>query len=83
VTKDDIFGALARNIRDVMADFHDRAFEPQDSLRELGANSMDRATIIVQTLSELDLRVPLTKMAYARNLGDLVEVIHQHAQPAL
>jgi polyketide biosynthesis acyl carrier protein len=78
--RNDIHRALERNIRDVMCDFHERSFQPEDSLRDLGANSMDRATIVIQTLAELDVRMPLTAVAQARNLGDLVEIIHSHLQ---
>jgi polyketide biosynthesis acyl carrier protein len=46
-----------------------------DSLRDLGANSIDRAEIITETMEQLDVAVPMVNFGNAKNIGDIVAVI--------
>jgi polyketide biosynthesis acyl carrier protein len=59
----------------VLPDLESRELSPQDSLRDLGANSIDRSEIIMMTLEALRLRVPLVDLAGARNMGELAALI--------
>ena len=45
------------------------------SLKALGANSIDRADIIMMTLETLALNIPLHEMAKAENIGDLAGML--------
>jgi len=47
-----------------------------DSLKNLGANSIDRAEIIILTLNRLKLKVPLVQFASAKNIGGLIDIFH-------
>jgi polyketide biosynthesis acyl carrier protein len=53
----------------------DHPFKPSDSLKALGANSVDRADIIMLTLETLSLKIPLIEMARAENIGELAGII--------
>ncbi|MGP3971258.1 phosphopantetheine-binding protein [Streptomyces sp. 6N223] len=46
-----------------------------DSLRDLGANSIDRADIITETMEQLDVSLPMVRFGEARNIGDIVAII--------
>src|SRR5699024_10528167 len=48
---------------------------PRDSMRELGANSIDRAEIITATMERLDISLPLVEFAEAANIGDIVAIM--------
>ena len=74
-----IFETLKRNIVAVLPDLADHSFVMSDQLVELGANSVDRADIVMTTMDELGLRIPRTELAGARNLGDLVNVFSRHS----
>ncbi|WGS47005.1 acyl carrier protein [Burkholderia sp. JSH-S8] len=74
-----IFELIAKHTRDVVPGLEAHVFAPTDSLRELGANSIDRADIIVMTLEELSLNVPLSAVASAQNIGELASIIDAHA----
>jgi polyketide biosynthesis acyl carrier protein len=52
-------------------------FLPTDSLKALGANSIDRADIIMMTLESLSIHIPLMAMAKADNIADLARIIHE------
>lgn len=72
-----IFEVIVRHTREVIPKLEAHRFQLTDSLRELGANSIDRADIIMMTLESLELNIPLTAMAKAENIGELATIIHE------
>ena len=76
MTQQDILGLIARHTGEVLPRLQSHAFQPTDSLKELGANSVDRSEIIMMTLESLSMRIPLIEMAKARNIGELADIIH-------
>ena len=45
-----VFDLIVEHVREVVPELEDHRFQPSDSLRDLGANSIDRAEIIIMTL---------------------------------
>lgn len=76
MSKENVLEVIIRHVREVIPALADHSFQPTDSLRALGANSVDRADIIMMTLDTLSLRIPLIEMARAENIGDLAGIIH-------
>jgi polyketide biosynthesis acyl carrier protein len=79
MSKEQILEVIFRHIREAIPGLADHPFQPGDSLKALGANSIDRADIIMMTLESLSLSIPLIKMAKAENIGDLASIIHAGA----
>lgn len=77
MTKDEIFEIIVRHTREVVPGLEGHQFQQGDSLRALGANSIDRADIIMMTLETLSLNIPLVEMAKADNIGALAGIIHE------
>ncbi|MFC1747377.1 phosphopantetheine-binding protein [Pseudomonadota bacterium] len=77
MTKDQIFRALKKNTLNVLLDLDERQIKLDDSLKELGANSIDRASIIVDTLSDLNIKMSLVEAAKATNIAELVDVLYR------
>lgn len=71
-----IFNTIVEHAREVLPSLSSHAFVPTDSLKALGANSVDRADIIMMTLESLSLKIPLIEMARAENIGELAAIIH-------
>jgi polyketide biosynthesis acyl carrier protein len=71
--KEPIFEALKISINDVLGDQEKLTYD--SSLKELGANSVDRAVILMQTLEQLGVQMPMVVFAGAKNLGDIVQAI--------
>lgn len=77
MSRDEIFEIITRHTREVIPGLQEHSFQQSDSLRGLGANSIDRADIIMMTLESLALNIPLTVMAKAENIGELAGIIHE------
>lgn len=80
ISRDEIFSIILRHVRQVLPDLEDVEIGMHDSLRELGANSIDRADIIMDVMQTLSLLIPRVELLGPRNLGELVELIHEKLQ---
>lgn len=76
MSNQDVFKLVVEHTREVLPELGGHAFTPSDSLRELGANSIDRAEIIMMTLESLSASIPLVELADAKNIGELADLIH-------
>lgn len=76
MTIEDIFAIIVGHTREVLPGLDDHAFKPSDSLRELGANSIDRSEIVMLTLESLSLKIPMIEVAKAENMGELSGLLH-------
>jgi polyketide biosynthesis acyl carrier protein len=60
----------------VIPELGDHRFQRTDRLAELGANSVDRADILMTVLEALALRIPRVELFGAANIGELVDLLH-------
>ena len=79
MTTDTAFEALVDSAREILGLPEDQVVTRADSLRDLGANSVDRADIITDAMEELGVWTALVSFADAQNLGELADVLEQKA----
>lgn len=75
MTREDVFAVVAQQIRDVLPDLDPALIQEDRSMKDLGANSIDRADVIIQTMEQLDVKFPLSELAGVSNLRGLVDVL--------
>jgi polyketide biosynthesis acyl carrier protein len=76
MTSQDVVDIIVRCARTVLPDMADHVFSENDSLSALGANSLDRAEIVIMALDELSLRLPLTQLHGPKNIGELADLLY-------
>lgn len=69
-----IFSTLKKSIAEILTDLDTNAITTQESLRDLGLNSVDRADVLLQTMESLQMNVPMMEFAAAQNIGEIVDV---------
>lgn len=74
---EDVFAIIVQHTCEVIPNLESHRFQFTDSLRDLGANSIDRSEIIMMTLESLSLKIPLIHVARAENMGELASLIHE------
>ena len=67
---------IERHRLEIIPELQDRPIAATDSMRALGANSIDRGDVVMMTLERLSLNVPLSEVAKAGNLGELASLLH-------
>jgi len=78
MTKEDIFGIIKKNILKVLMDIDTNKININQSLKDLGANSVDRVEIAQYSMEDLNLIIPRVELGYARNIKDLVDILYKH-----
>lgn len=78
MTKDEIFQIIKENIIEIIPELSDRKIHPEDSLKMLGANSVDRAEILIKSMASLKVKAPLIEFAQAKNINDLSEILAKY-----
>ena len=77
MNKEDIFTLITQNAREIMPQLESHEFQWTDSLRALGANSIDRSEIVMMTLEAMALDIPLAETIHAENIGALAALLHE------
>ena len=75
--KEEIFQIIVQHTREVIPELEDHSFRFNDQLKELGANSVDRAEIIALTMESLSLQLPMVELSGAQNMGELATLFHE------
>jgi polyketide biosynthesis acyl carrier protein len=73
--KAEVFQALRAVTVEILPELAAKDIRVTDRLRDLGANSVDRAEILTKTMAHLRIRMPLVELAAAENIDGLVEIL--------
>jgi polyketide biosynthesis acyl carrier protein len=73
VTRDQVRAAVLTNIWQVLPDFEPGQLRPGDTLRDLGANSIDRMDVVIGALDDLGLDLPGSRLAGVHDIDSLID----------
>lgn len=73
---EEVFSVVKENIMGLLEDLSESDITLEKSLKELGANSLDRADIVTGSMEDLGLNFPMRELAGIGNVGDLVTLLH-------
>lgn len=74
-----VFDVVRKNVLDILPDVQSEQVTMQVSLKDLGANSLDRVDVATMSMEDLGIQMPMMKLANVENVGDLVEVLFAEA----
>jgi polyketide biosynthesis acyl carrier protein len=77
VTREDVFTVLKNSIIDVVPDVSAKDIDRNAQLKDLGANSVDRVKIIINTMESLEIKIPLVEFSDKKNIEQLITFFHQ------
>jgi polyketide biosynthesis acyl carrier protein len=80
MTRDELFQVVKRVVETTLPDLDPAEIQPNRSLADLGANSIDRLDVTMGSLESLDLHVSMTEFAGVANLQGLVDILYRHTQ---
>lgn len=73
--QNEIIELIKENLVEILPDVEKNNISINDSLTELGANSVDRGELITITLERLNLNIPRIEFAGAQTIVDLADLI--------
>jgi len=82
LTEEQVFEVVKAKILEVLGDGVPPAgIRREVSLRDLGANSLDRVEVVSLSMQALSLRFPVSELRKVSSIGELVEALHQKTTP--
>lgn len=81
MTKDQIFAVVKKHLLATIDGLDEAQIDPAKSMKELGANSLDIVEIVSVAMRELKVKVPRSELSKLTNIGGLVDLLHQVANP--
>ncbi|MGY0063727.1 phosphopantetheine-binding protein [Streptomyces sp. LZ34] len=75
MTQEEIFTTLTSVLAEIVPGVDVSRIVPEDRLRDLGANSIDIAEIITETMERAGVSLPMVSFGDAKNIGDIVGIV--------
>lgn len=73
--KEHVFEVVRKVIAEILPGVRSELISSEKSLKELGANSIDRMEVVTMSMEELGLKIPLMSFAEVSNIEGLVDVL--------
>ncbi len=78
--KKNLFELIVSHTCKVIPKLKNHTFKPEDRLKDLGANSLDRSEILDMVMESLSLQIPRVKIFGAKNIGELVDILYENGE---
>ncbi|MBP2857480.1 MULTISPECIES: acyl carrier protein [Dickeya] len=79
-SKEDIFNIIVHNLLEILPYLDASTITPEQSMKDVGANSIDRADVLLASMETLDIIFPLHEAGDLKNIGELVDFLYAKAQ---
>ncbi|MBL6447898.1 acyl carrier protein [Fulvivirga sp. 29W222] len=78
MSKEHVFEVVKKIVMEVLPDVGPEQISMEISLKDLGANSIDRMEVVTMSMEELGLKIPLMSFAHVSNVEGLVDVLNMN-----
>lgn len=79
---DELLALIASRTCAVLPALEGHSFRRSDRLQDLGADSVDRAEILMLVLESLSLQIPRIELFGPKNIGELADLLHEKLRAA-
>lgn len=73
----EVFQIVKTNIVEVLPFLAGKEIPIEKSLKDLGANSIDRAEVVTLSIEALGIKVPMVEFANINNIRGLVDLLYE------
>jgi len=75
-----VHSVVCKHLVDAVDGLELEDIDPQRSMKELGANSLDIVEVVSASMRELKVKIPRSELARLTNLDGLVDLLHRTAE---
>ena len=79
MTKEQIIDVIKQNIVDNLDEVEYDEIDPQKTMKDYGANSLDMIEVVSCSMRELKIKIPRTELADIRNIDELADKFKEYA----
>jgi len=73
MTKEEVIKVIKENIVDNLDDIEGEEIDPQKSMKDYGANSLDIIEVVSCSMRELNIKIPRAELADIKNIDGLAD----------
>lgn len=73
MTKQEVIEVIRKNIVDNLEDLENETIDPQKSMKDYGANSLDMIEVVSCSMRELNIKIPRAELAEIQNIDALAD----------
>ena len=73
MTKEEVIEVIKRNIAENLDDIEEGDIDPQKSMKEYGANSLDMIEVVSCSMRELNIKIPRSELSDIANIDQLAD----------
>lgn len=77
MSKEAILEVVKRHLIDILEEIEETEIDPDRSMKDLGANSLDIVEVVSCSMRELKVKVPRSELAKLQNITELVDLLYQ------
>jgi len=78
MSREEIFNVIKKNIKEILENVKDEEITEEQTLKNLGADSLEIVEIVSRSMKQLKIKVSRTELAGLKNLGELVSLFEKH-----
>ena len=79
MTKEQIIDVIKQNIVDNLEEVEYDEIDPQKTMKDYGANSLDMIEVVSCSMRELKIKIPRTELADIKNIDELADKFKEYA----
>ena len=80
MSKKHVYEVVKNAVVEILPNMNPEIISIEKSLKELGANSIDRMEVVTMSMEKLGLKIPLMSFANVSNIEGLVDVLVENCK---
>jgi acyl carrier protein/polyketide biosynthesis acyl carrier protein len=80
MTKEKVIEVIKKNITENLDDIEDQEIDPQKSMKDYGANSLDMIEVVSCSMRELNIKIPRSELADIANIDQLADKFMEYVE---
>ena len=80
MSKEDVTRVVKECIIEIIPEIPGNAIDINASLKDMGANSVDRMDIVLQAMENLNINVPPVEFGKINNIKGLIDLLHDYSE---
>lgn len=80
MTKEEVIDVIKKNITENLDDIEGQEIDPQKSMKDYGANSLDMIEVVSCSMRELNIKIPRSELADIANIEQLADKFMEYVE---
>ncbi|MEI8257710.1 MAG: phosphopantetheine-binding protein [Deltaproteobacteria bacterium] len=77
MTRDEVYVIVKKYLLEGVEDLKEDMIDPEKSMKDLGANSLDIVEVVSRAMRELKVKVPRSELSKLSNINALVDLLYK------